>query len=155
MDDDDKSSAVSGWATPNSVGLAVERYQLTDRGKDLVSLTKEADMCWPVKVAGQMFFSSVWGAERAGFRRLISLIFAGWLPHDNRFVGELPCSNVEGHSVAGCLLASSRVLLPWSVLLPTHCVFLPVPYARVAGCGSACPIAQTNPANSRAMAIQT
>jgi hypothetical protein len=39
MDDDDKGSAVSGWATPNSVGLAVERYQLTDRGKDLVSLT--------------------------------------------------------------------------------------------------------------------
>jgi hypothetical protein len=43
MDDDDKGSAVSGWATPNSVGSAVERYQPTDRGKDLVSLTKEAN----------------------------------------------------------------------------------------------------------------
>jgi len=43
MDDDDKGSAVSGWATPNSVGLAGERFQLTDRGKDLVSLTKEAN----------------------------------------------------------------------------------------------------------------
>jgi len=42
MDDDDKGSGVSGWATPNSVGLAAERYQLTDRGKDLVSLTNEA-----------------------------------------------------------------------------------------------------------------
>ena len=83
-------------------------------------------MCWPVKVASQIFFSSVWGAERTAFRRLISLIFAGWLPHDNRFVGELPCSNLEGHSVAGCLLASTRVLPPLSVLLPTHCVFLPV-----------------------------
>ena len=81
-----------------------------------------ADMCWPVKGASQIFFSSVWGAERTAFRRLISLIFAGWLPHDNRFVGELPCSKVEGHSISGCLLAATRVLPPLSVLLPTHCL---------------------------------
>src|ERR1035438_1512190 len=101
------------------------------------------------------FYSSLWGAERTASRRLISLIFAGWVPHDNRFVGELPCSNVEDHSVSGRLLASSRVLPPWSVLLPTHCVFLPVPYPLAAGYGSVWPIAQLKPANSRATAIHT
>ena len=43
MDDDDKGSDVSGWATANSVGLAGERFQRTGRGKDLVSLTNEAN----------------------------------------------------------------------------------------------------------------
>ena len=42
MDDDDKGSDVSGWATANSVGLAGERELRTSRGKDLVSLTNEA-----------------------------------------------------------------------------------------------------------------
>lgn len=39
------------------------------------------------------FMRSVLGAERAACRRLISLICAGWVPHDNRFVGELPRSS--------------------------------------------------------------
>ena len=63
---------------------------------------------------------SVLVAERTVCRRLISLICAGWLPHDNRFVGELPRSKVEGHAVAGCLIVRSRVLPPLSLLLPTH-----------------------------------
>ena len=98
---------------------------------------------------------SVRGAERTACRRLISLIFAGWLPHDNRFVGELPCSRVEGHSVAGCLIGAPRILPPLSVLLPTHCVFMVPPFWVDYCCGKACPIAQMKPVSSRAMAVQT
>ena len=65
---------------------------------------------------------SVLGAERTACRRLISLIFAGWLPHDNRFVGELPRSSVEDHSVAGRLIEAPRVLPPLPILLPTRCM---------------------------------
>ena len=61
-------------------------------------------------------------AERTALRRLISLICAGWLPHDNRFVGELPFSKSEDQCVATCLIADPRVLPPLSILLPTHCI---------------------------------
>src|SRR3974390_1850327 len=70
------------------------------------------------------FLCSVLVAERAACRRLISLICAGWVPHDNRLVGELPRSNIEGHSVAGRLIAVSRVLPPLPTLLPTRCMFI-------------------------------
>ena len=41
MDDDDKSSSVSGWATANSVGSTAERYQQPSREKSWVGLTSE------------------------------------------------------------------------------------------------------------------
>jgi hypothetical protein len=85
---------------------------------------------------------------------LISLICADWLPHDNRFVGELPRSKFEDHSVAGRLIGVPKVLPPLSILLPTHCTrMIMVPYAWAAGRGNACPIAQMNPASSRATAV--
>ena len=65
-------------------------------------------------------------AERTALRRLISLICAGWVPHDNRFVGELPFSSFEGQFVATCLIDSSRILPPLSILLPTHCIIISV-----------------------------
>ena len=72
----------------------------------------------PVKITSLSF--SVWVAERTAFRRLISLIYAGWVPHDNRFVGELLRSIFEDHSVSRCLLGQSKVLPPLSILLPIH-----------------------------------
>jgi len=112
----------------------------------------------PSRVDGQLFFfsGSVWGAERTACRRLISLICAGWLPHDNGFVGELPLSSGEDHSVSGCLIAPTRVLPPLSVLLPTPCAVVVDPYMLAgAGPGNALPMAQRKPASSRAMAVHT
>ncbi len=98
-------------------------------------------------------------AERTACRRLISLICAGWLPYDNRFVGELPRSIVEGHSVAGRIIGIPRILPPLPILLPTHCMIMICPlfslYAFAAGCGDTCPIAQIKPASSRAIAVLT
>jgi len=85
---------------------------------------------------------------------LISLICAGWLPHDNGFVGELPLSSGEDHSVSGCLIAPTRVLPPLSVLLPTHCDDLADLQAWAGGGGSTWPMAQMYPTSSRAMAVQ-
>jgi len=96
----------------------------------------------------------VWVAERAVYRRLISLICAGWLPHDNRFVGELPRSKFEGHPVAGRLVGLPRILPPLPLLLPTHCIMSSMPYALTVEGDTVCPIAQINPASSRAMAVQ-
>ncbi len=56
-----------------------------------------------------------------------SLICAGWLPHDNRFVGELPRSIVEDHSIAGRLIGIPRILPPLPILLPTHCMTMIFP----------------------------
>ena len=57
------------------------------------------------------------GSHRTGFRFavaaplgagcLFSLICAGWLPHDNRSVGELPRSEIEDHA-AGLGDAAAR-----------------------------------------------
>jgi hypothetical protein len=61
----------------------------------------------PVKSVQYKLFESSYNvlvAERTAYRWLISLICAGWLPHDNRFVGELPRSSIEDHIVAGRLL---------------------------------------------------
>lgn len=42
----------------------------------------------------------VFGSGPAVLRRLIILICAGWLPHDKRFVEELPLSSFEGCAVS-------------------------------------------------------
>jgi hypothetical protein len=45
-----------------------------------------------------VFYCSVLVAERTALRRLISLICAGWLPHDNRFVTGAASLYVRGSS---------------------------------------------------------
>ena len=65
-------------------------------------------------------------AERTACRRLISLICAGWLPHDNRFVGELPFSRIEDQCVATCLIDLPRVTDPQVKTLRAICEILEV-----------------------------
>jgi len=49
-------------------------------------------------------------------------MFAGCVPHDKRFVAQLPLSKIEGHPIARCLMGRPRILPPLVLSLPAHCV---------------------------------
>jgi len=138
-----------GWRLPDAIWKQMEPLLSPRKAHRLICIDLSSSS---IKIP--VFVQRV-GSRTGGMPTVISLICAGWLPHDNRFVGELPRSRVEDHSIAGCLIAVPRILPPLPILLPTRWTLMIIlPYALAATGATAWPMAQMKPANSRATAVQ-
>ena len=119
-------------------------------------LGQAPDMFWPVKGAWFHFFlrqcagsrtDGIPTVDQSDIRGLATGMTTDWS-------GSCLALEVRVSPSLDAYIGSWRVLPPWSVLLPTHCDFTEGPEALASGPGTAWPIAQMKPINSRAMAVQ-